>query len=754
MAISYDEFLRQKMRHASTTGLTEVPPLNPMLFPFQRDVVTWALKKGRAAIFGDCGVGKTAIQIEYAKHVPGNVLIVAPLAVNQQTIKEGERFGIEIVNSRNGDRKGKITITNYEMLEKFKPQDYDGIVCDESGILKGFSGIYRQQLTQFASHMQWRLACTATPAPNDLIELTNHSEFLGMMSGKEIIALFFVQDGNTTHKWKLKGHARTDFWKFLASWSVAFRYPSDLGYNDNGFILPPLRFQEHTLRSTKPTPGMLFTLEAHTMDERRCARRDSIEERVAKVASIVNGTQGPWIVWCNLNDESTQATAAIDGAVQVTGSDDLDYKEQALLDFANGKIRCLVSKPRIAGHGLNFQNCADVVFLGLSDSFEELYQATRRCWRFGQKRPVTVHIVITEAEGAVRKNIARKEKQADEMMNNVIKHMKGLQLDMKKSEKPYAIDKASGNGWELLMGDSCELIKKVETETIGLSVYSPPFPGMYAYTDSERDVGNVRGIDELISHFEYMMDDLLRITMPGRSCCIHLTQEPIFKKDEGFTGLRDFRGRIIGAMQDHGWIYASERTLDKDPQLKAQRTKDYGLAMKTAAKDSSGLTGTMPDYLLQFRKPGENLVPIRALIDHPDAGKRNPDGWITREDWIQWASAVWYGRHRIGKGGIFETDVLSARPAKDADDEKHLAPLQLGVIERCIKLWSAPGDLVFDPFAGIGSTGHVAIIEGRRFLGIELKKSYWTVACDNLRMAEQESERRRNTLFSKVKKED
>jgi hypothetical protein len=364
-----------------------------------------------------------------------------------------------------------------------------------------------------------------------------------------------------------------------------------------------------------------------------------------------------------------------------------------------------------------------------------------------------VHIVITEAEGAVRKNIARKEKQADEMMTNVVAHMKGLQLDMDKKTKPYKTATESGSNWTLMLGDSCERIKEIESDTVGLSVWSPPFPGMYAYTDSERDIGNVRDIEELIAHFDFLVDDLLRITMPGRSCCIHLTQEPIFKKDEGYTGMRDFRGMIISQMQRHGWIYASERTIDKDPQLRAQRTKDYGLAMKSAAQDASVLTGTMPDYLLQFRKPGQNLVPIRALIDHQDPKKRNPTGWITREDWIQWASAVWYGYHRIGKGGIRETDVLSARPAKDADDEKHLCPLQLGVIERCVKLWSAPGDLVLDPFAGIGSTGHVAIIEGRRFVGIELKESYWKVACDNLQASEREADQRRNTLFSKLERE-
>lgn len=307
-----------------------------------------------------------------------------------------------------------------------------------------------------------------------------------------------------------------------------------------------------------------------------------------------------------------------------------------------------------------------------------------------------------------------------------------------------------GDGWKIHLGDSCEILKTIETDTIGLSVFSPPFSGMYAYSDSPRDIGNCGDLDELVTHFEFMLDDLYRVTMPGRSCCIHLAQEPIFKKDEGYSGLRDFRGEIIRIMQKHNWIFASERTIDKDPQLKAARTKDHGLAMKTAAKDSSILTGTMADYLLQFKKRGENQIPIRALIDHDDPRKRNPDGWITKEEWIQWASAVWYGYHRIKKGGIRESDVLSVRAAKDEKDEKHLCPLQLGVIERCIKLWSAPEDLVFDPFTGIGSTGYEALRLNRRFVGIELKPSYWRVACENMERALRTRQNESMDLFNNV----
>jgi len=735
--MEYTEYLTTKDYDDIPTGLDIIPAMNPMLFEFQHDIVEWALKRGRAAIFADCGLGKTPMQLEWATHVPGNVLILAPLAVAQQTIREGMKFGIPVEYSRDGKPKGKITITNYEMLNHFDADDYAGIVLDESSILKSFGGVYRKEITAFGKRIPYRLACTATPAPNDLAELTNHAEFLDIMTGKQIIALFFIQDGNTTHKWRLKGHAREAFWRWMATWSVAMRAPSDLGYDDNGFKLPPLTLQDETIHVTTPTEGMLFAMDAITMDERRQARRESIEKRVQRAADIINGNPGPWIVWCNLNRESEMATKAIDGAVEVKGSDAVDHKEKTLLDFANGDVRCLVTKPTIAGHGMNFQRCSDVVFLGLSDSYEQFYQAVRRCWRFGQTKPVTAHIVTASTEGNVRANIARKEKQAAAMMANIVGHMQGLQLDKQgRNRMKYKTNDATGNGWTLMLGDAVERIKEIDDESIGLSVFSPPFPGMYAYTNSERDIGNCKDTATLIEHFRYLAPEILRITMPGRSCCIHLTQEPIFKYQAGYSGLRDFRGHVIIMMENCGWAYVSERTIDKDPQLKAARTKDHGLAMKTAAKDSSILTGTMPDYLLQFRKKGDNPKPIRALIDHQDPRKRNPDGWITREEWIQWASAVWYGHHRIGKGGIRESDVLSVRSSKDADDEKHLCPLQLGVIERCVKLWSGPGDVVFSPFAGIGSEGYQAVRFGRQFIGIELKETYWKVAQTNLKQAE------------------
>ena len=748
---TYAEFLNGKRVEEAPTGIESPPELNPMLFDFQRDITRWALRRGRAAVFADCGLGKTPMQLEWASHVPGRVLIVAPLAVAPQTVREGEKFGVPVVYARRQEDAGDgVTITNYEMVQHFDPAAFEGVVLDESSILKSYSGHYRQELTERFASTRFRLCCTATPAPNDLVEIINHAEFLGVMGGKEIIALFFTQDGNTTHKWRLKGHAREAFWRWLGSWAVAMRRPEDLGYPGDAFVLPELHLHEHVVEHTTPADGFLFALPVSTIQDRRESRRNTIGARVARLAELVEARPNEkWLVWCDLNAEAEAVRKGINGFVEVRGADSLKQKEEVLAGFATNGVMRLVTKPTIAGFGVNWQCCRNVAFLGLSDSYEQFYQAVRRCWRFGQTRPVDVHVVISSTDGPVRMNIERKERQSREMFAKLVANM-GVKTwtQHRRDVMTVDTDMATGPGWELRLGDAIERTTEMEDDSVGLSVFSPPFPGMYAYTNAPQDVGNCQSIHELLGHFSFLVPELLRITMPGRSCCVHLTQEVIFKMYEGYSGLRDFRGDVIRLFQEHGWIYASERTIDKDPQLKAVRTKDHGLAMKTAAGDSAALTGTMPDYLLQFRKKGENPRPVKALRDHPNKALRNPGGEMSREEWIQWASAVWYGAHRIGRGGIRESDVLCSRPEKAADDEKPLCPLQLGVIERCVKLWSAPGDLVFSPFAGIGSEGVMAVRLGRRFSGIELKRSYWQQAQRYLQQAV--VERGQHALFSEV----
>jgi len=758
----YEAFINEKRILVPPSGFDlDVKDLNPALFDFQRDIVRWALRRGKAAIFADCGLGKTPMQLEWAHqvaiHTVGNVLIVAPLAVSWQTAREGQKFGIPVHVSRNGaDIRPGINITNYERLHLYNPEQFSGIVLDESSILKAQFGIRRHEITDFALGIPYRLAASATPAPNDLVELINHAEFFGIMTEAEIKALFFTQDGNNSNQFRLKRHAIQDFWKWMAAWAVALRKPSDLGYDDCAFRLPPLRNHQVTVDVEAFDAGMLFAVEAITLVEQRIARRASLEARVAACADMVNNSDEPWLVWCDLNDESEALARAIPDAVQVTGSDASENKERAMLAFSDGEIRVLVTKPQIAGFGMNWQHCSHIAFVGLSHSYEKYYQAVRRSWRFGQVNPVDVYIITSTADGPVVQNIERKEKQAMDMYEQIVYHM-NLESNwdrLARQEMEYAEDVAYGEGWELHLGDSVKTMRHIADESVGLSVFSPPFPGMYVYTNSAYDMGNVRDIDQMVEQFRFLMDKdhLLRILMPGRNVLIHITQGVAQKGRDGYIGIKDFRGRVIQMMQDEGWIYYGEVIIDKNPQLKATRTKDHGLMFGTLNKDAAQMHMALPDILLQFRKPGENPQPISAGMHLGN------DGWITNEEWINWARPVWYAADYLpgtysknartaqtNPDGIRETDVLNVVQARETNDERHLAPLQLGVIERCIKLWSAPGDLVYSPFAGIGSEGYMALKLDRRFVGGELKRSYWESAIRNLRRAEQE--KRTYSLF-------
>jgi len=389
--------------------------------------VKWAVKLGRAAIFQDCGMGKTLQQLEWDRiilsKIGGSALILAPLAVSAQTAREAGKLNLSVNLCRTGDDvKPGINISNYEKLHHFSPDQFGAIVLDESSILKSFSGKVRQEIQQFADSVYYRLACTATPAPNDIMEIGTHSEFVGSMRRVEMLSEYFVHDGGDTQKWRIKGHAEEAFWSWMASWCVAMRKPSDLGYNDDGFILPEL-IMDHRLVDSPPPEGYLFSTEAKSLDERRAARRASMINRVSTAAEIANSSDDQVLVWCDLNDESHALAKAIPGAVEVTGSDTPEKKETALFNFAAGEIKALVSKPSICGFGMNFQQCNRMIFVGLSDSYEQLYQAIRRCWRFGQKKPVTAHIITSEAESAVVANIERKERQASEMFDSLVRHI-------------------------------------------------------------------------------------------------------------------------------------------------------------------------------------------------------------------------------------------------------------------------------------------------------------------------------------------
>lgn len=726
---AYAKFLESKRIQIEDAGISVNPrTLNLNLFPFQRDIVKWALRKGRAAIFCDCGLGKTIMQLEFAAKIPGKVLILAPLAVAQQTVREGEKFGIAATYAR-APIEAKIAITNYEMLEHFNPADYNGVVLDESSILKSFDGAFRNQIIESFRRTPFRLACTATPAPNDYMELGNHSEFLGALTRTEMLSTFFVHDGGDTSKWRVKRHAREEFWRWVCTWAVMMRKPSDLGYSDDGFLLPELHIHDLTVEQTKPDDGRLFAMPASTLQERRHARSVSVCPRAEEVSRIVESRPGePWLVWCNLNSESTEAVERIIGAVEIWGSNTREEKESRMMAFSNGEIRVLVTKPSICGWGMNWQHCPNVVFLGLSDSYEEFYQALRRVWRFGQTREVNCYIVTSSSEGAVTANIKRKEADAMAMAREMVQNMYEInesEIKEKRKARPEDAGRVeSSDSWTMHLGDCVDVVKKLESDSVHYSIFSPPFASLYTYSDSMRDMGNCRTHSEFFEHFEFLAKDLYRVTMPGRNLSFHCMNLPISKERDGFIGVADFRGDLIRIFQKAGFIFHSEVCIWKDPVTAMQRTKAIGLLHKQLKKDSCMSRQGIPDYLVTMRKYGENPERVaHTAADFPVS------------QWQEWASPVWMD--------INPSDTLQRLSAREQDDERHICPLQLEVIRRGLVLWSNPGDLVLSPFAGIGSEGYVSIQQGRRFVGIELKESYFNQAVANLRAARSSS----NTLF-------
>lgn len=418
--IDYEQFIEKKNFILSSSGFdVDTSKMNPVMFDFQKDIVRWALKKGRGAIFADCGMGKTLMQLEWAQkiyeHTKGNILILAPLSVASQTKKEGEKFGyaVTICESQSDVQEG-LNITNYEKLDKFQCNEFTGIVLDESSILKSFTGKIRNQIISYFSKTPYKLACTATPAPNDFMELGNHSEFLGIMTRGEMLSMYFVHDGGQTSKWRLKRHAEAVFWQWMASWSVFIDNPANLGYQVQGYDLPKLNIYQIIVDADEPSTDSL------TLTQRRKARKESLELRCQKAAELVNSNDEQWIVWCDLNVESHRLWELCEDSWEIKGSDKPAYKTETMLDFSADMIKCLVTKPSIAGFGMNWQQCHNMIFVGLFDSYEQYYQALRRCWRFGQTQEVNVYIIISSKEGCVKENIERKEQDNRKMRKEMI----------------------------------------------------------------------------------------------------------------------------------------------------------------------------------------------------------------------------------------------------------------------------------------------------------------------------------------------
>ena len=894
----YATFLREKQRIDKPTGF-DASAINSMLFPFQQAIDKWACRRGRAAIFAECGLGKTGMQLEWARqvaeHTGGKVLVLAPLAVAAQTEREAVKFGIGgvgVVRSQDGCEPFRVCITNYEMLQHFDPAQFAGVVLDESSILKNFTGSTRTAIIEAFAQTPFRLACTATPAPNDYMELGNHAEFVGSMTRTEMLSMFFCHDGGDTSQWRLKGHAEGDFWRWVCSWAITMRKPSDIGFSDEGFDLPELSIVEHIVDADPIHAGFLFDVAPTDLDDRRRARRASIDERIALAVSLAHGqadvpiaglvsreqaqdgsggevalhapllprasgevgddrgeagakessssrdlrfgseapggaqvevsgvlgeesrpqegreaqevrsdagsvsghagrsgrgvrdlrrsersqdhlpgsgslssnrggsrppvcklqpragqVQGSngsscasdrlsesWIFWCGLNEEQDRIAKLFgDRAFSVQGSDSNEDKADRLNRWLAGERPILVTKASLLGFGINMQTCHKMAFVGLSDSYEALYQAIRRCYRFGQKHRVEVHIITAATEGATLDNIKRKERDAVEMQRAMVEHMRDItkeELTMtSRNMTNYAESTTSEGPWTMHLGDCVEVAKRIPDNSIGFSVFSPPFASLYTYSASDRDMGNCIDDAQFMAHFRFLVDELFRVTMPGRNLSFHCMNLPTSKARDGVIGIRDFRGELIRMFCDAGWIFHSEVTIWKDPVTAMQRTKALGLLHKQLLKDSCMSRQSIPDYLVTMRKPGDNTEPVAHWATLP-GGKVKGDAsgeQFEVGEWQKYASPVWMD--------INPSDTLQGASAREDADERHICPLQLEVIRRALRLWSRQGDTVLSPFGGIGSEGFESVKEGRKFIGIELKRSYYEQACRNLRAA-------------------
>lgn len=739
---NYHTFLKRKTRIVGECGI-EVDPskVHQMLKPFQRDQVLWALRKGRCALFDDTGLGKTFMQLEWGRILEGKGLIVAPLSVARQTVREGRKIGVSVKYCRHNDEiEDGINITNYEMVGQFDPSIFKWVVLDESSILKSIDGKTKAKLIEMFQDTPFKLCCSATPAPNDIAEIANHTAFLGHATREEMLATFFVHDDEG---WRLRGWANEGpFYQWLSTWAMSVRKPSDIGYDDDGYILPPLNVYPVFVRSDVVPDGQLFFTGLKGITDRSSVRRQTIKARTEKVIEVVSGSDDQWLIWCGMNEEAALIHKAIPGSVNVEGSTQLEDKITAIESFQDGQLRYLVTKPKIAGHGMNLQNCHNMVFVGLSDSYEAYYQCIRRCYRFGQTKPVNVYIVLSDAEQGIYQNVLRKEEEARRMSDKLIEHVREYEKDEISHmgvRMEYDTDTTTGQGYALMLGDSCERMKEIAGESIHLSVFSPPFSQLYVYSPSERDIGNCRDDKEFNTHMGFIATELLRVTMPGRVCAMHIADVPAMLVRDGYIGMKDLSGDMIRLFESVGWVFDARIPIDKNQQAQSIRTHAKGLTMTQKDKDRSWLRPALPDYILKFRKPGDNPIPVNNHMTGDEwielANPTWPNDTDRCAEWGAWAT--WYG--------IRETDTLQAAPARDSRDERHICPLQLGTIERCIRLWSNPGETVFDPFGGIGSTGHRAITLNRKTVMIELKPSYYRTMVKNIKDAV--TEKNKDTLF-------
>jgi len=900
---NYQKFLESKRITVSHSGFDlDESAINPILFPFQRDIVLWSLLRGKSAIFADCGLGKSFMQIEWAWHIHHYtnkpVLIVAPLGVTGQTIQEGVKLDYEISYYRDQNEMHgaeKLIITNYEMLKNFNLSNFGGLVLDESSILKNYTGKTKRLILNKAQGMQFKLACTATPAPNDHLELGNHAEFLGIMPSREMIQRWFVNDSMKAGGYRLREHGQNDFWSWVASWAVSMQRPSDIGdYSDEGYILPDLNFEGHIVPvdhtrawNEQDKRGQLSLLlvgntSATTMHKEKRATIQKRMKNAAALAKEIEPTGEPILIWCEYNYEADELVKLLPNAVEIRGNEKPNIKQQKLLGFGNGDYQILITKPKIASFGLNWQHCGTQIWTSINHKFESFYQGYKRSHRFGRKNPVDCHIVYAESEGNILSNLNRKHAEHMIMQREMVRAMRKNGMSVERGYRPIKMrnydEYECGPNWKLYHGDSAITLKNELDNSVDLIVQSPPFKSLYIYSDNLEDLGNAENDQQFYDQYQFILNEEIRIAKPGSYKAEHCKDLPLYANRDGAMGLQDFPGELIKAHLEAGWWFIDWITIWKDPVIEMQRTKNAGLLWSSAfCERAERARQGMADYVLIFQKPIKGQEPPSTRIDaqpmQQSVADRCMDLWTNEDEkdkysknnrpiiihdkdchfepkaireqlqdgrnyiiqiydpaemhiliekmrlhkmifhsrialtdgtwllvfrkwvdemspdknpnirhvkhdlvagahrfigtdgpkyyeddrdysiqvWQRYASPVWYdlpglpSTHKNIWFDIKQTNVLNHRIAREDKDEKHICPLQIDLIERCIDWYTKPGDRVHTSFAGVGSEIATAIRMGRKAIGSELKRSYYELALQNIREIEQSKQR--ITLF-------
>ncbi|MCP4441311.1 MAG: DNA methylase [Aureispira sp.] len=709
--MDYKEFLNSKEKSIISSGFDVLDSdLNDKLDHFQRYIVKIALKKGRFAIFADCGLGKTFMQLEWAyqvgKYAKGKVLVLTQLSVVSQTKKEATKFNIDTTN---------IDITNYEQIKNIDLSKYIGVVLDESSILKGKDGKLSRLLIESFKGFEYKLPCTATPSPNDHIELGQTVEFLGYDTYNNMKAMFFVNDTKikASNKWRLKKHATDNFWKYVCTWSISVDNPSTLGFDGSKYILPTIQYYEHLIPVENNTNTLFASVAVSATDIHKDLKR-TLEKRIKKAKELVNNSNEQWIVWTLNNYEAKELEKVLNDSVNVHGSQKAELKNKHLNDFKDGKFKVLITKLSIAGFGMNFQNARNQLFCSYDFKFEPFFQGVRREYRFGQEKEVNVHLLVPQSQLNVRSTILEKQYKHYQKIKEMAKYSANTDYKKKIMATSELEETVRNNDFTLINDDCNSAIKNIDSNSIDYSFFSPPFSDLYTYSDDPKDFSNVKNDDEFFKQFSFLAPELFRVIKPGRLMSMHIMQGTTSKGKDGFLSIKDLRGDLIRLMQSVGFYFHAEKMIRKNPQLAAVRTKNQQLMHGQTKRDSSINRPGLADYVITFRKPGKNEKPIQNNIPF--------------DVWCKLAEPVWMD--------INESDVISGyRKAKGKQDEKHMTPTQLSVIENCYLLWSNPKDKVFSPFSGVGSEAVKAIQMDRYPIGIELKNSYFKENIKNCKNA-------------------